>query len=150
VTYLNQITIQIWSFLYNRACRIFFYGTALQNVINYNKYVLLVAITSQSFPHSWLITVFVTRVKRQMTLEELQTAYQSRVPEFIPCFKWDLHCRVFSFPCNILWIIISSVLMRCLCKTSHKDSCAWPCLTWHCQPIKSAEYNQWSLLLRLL
>jgi hypothetical protein len=36
----------------------------------------------------------------------------------------------------------SSVLMRFLCKTSHKDSCAWPCLTWHCQPIKSAEYNQ--------
>jgi hypothetical protein len=41
----------------------------------------------------------------------------------------------------------SSVLMRFLCKTSHKDSCAWPCLTWHCQPIKSAEYNQWSPLL---
>ena len=37
---------------------------------------------------------------------------------------------------------ISSVLMRFLCKTRHKDSCAWPCLTWHCQPIKSAEYNQ--------
>jgi hypothetical protein len=32
--------------------------------------------------------------------------------------------------------------MRFLCKTSHKDSCAWPCLTWHCQPIKSSEYNQ--------
>jgi hypothetical protein len=32
----------------------------------------------------------------------------------------------------------------------HKDSCTWPCLTWHCQPIKSAEYNQWSPLLRLL
>ena len=45
---------------------------------------------------------------------------------------------------------ISSVLMRFLCKTSHKDSCAWPCLTWHYQPIKSAEYNQWSPLLRLL
>ena len=37
---------------------------------------------------------------------------------------------------------ISSVLMRFLCNTSLKDSCAWPCLTWHCQPIKSAEYNQ--------
>ena len=37
---------------------------------------------------------------------------------------------------------ISSVLMHFLCKTRHKDSCAWPCLTWHCQPIKSAEYNQ--------
>jgi len=44
----------------------------------------------------------------------------------------------------------SSVLMRFLCKTSHKDSCAWPCLTWHCQPIIPAEYNQWSPLLRLL
>jgi hypothetical protein len=43
----------------------------------------------------------------------------------------------------------SSALMRFLCKTSHKDSWAWPCLTWHCQPIKSAEYNQWSPLLRV-
>ena len=32
--------------------------------------------------------------------------------------------------------------MRFLCKTSHKDSCAWTCLKWHCQPIKSSEYNQ--------
>jgi hypothetical protein len=31
----------------------------------------------------------------------------------------------------------SSVLIRFLC--SHKDSCAWPCLTWHCQSIKSME-----------
>jgi hypothetical protein len=38
--------------------------------------------------------------------------------------------------------------MHFLCKTSHKDSCAWPCLTWHCHPIKSAEYNQWSPLLK--
>ena len=36
----------------------------------------------------------------------------------------------------------SSVLLGFLCKTSHKDSCAWPCLAWHSQPIKSAEYNQ--------
>ena len=43
---------------------------------------------------------------------------------------------------NIKYIRISSVLMCFLCKTSHKDSCAWPCLTWLCQPIKSAEYNQ--------
>ena len=41
-----------------------------------------------------------------------------------------------------LRFFFSSVLMRFLCKTSHKDSCAGPCLTWHCQPIKSAEYNQ--------
>ena len=40
---------------------------------------------------------------------------------------------------NVIWC--SSVLMRFLCKTSHKDSCAWPCLIWHCQPIKSTEYN---------
>ena len=39
-------------------------------------------------------------------------------------------------------IDISFVLMHFLCKTRHKDSCAWPCLTWHCEPIKSAEYNQ--------
>jgi hypothetical protein len=47
-----------------------------------------------------------------------------------------------SLLCFIYKTICSSVLMRFLCKTSHKDSCAWPCLTWHCRPIKSAEYNQ--------
>ena len=49
-----------------------------------------------------------------------------------------------------VWQILSSVLMRFLCKTSHKDSCTWPCLTWHCQPIKSAVYDQWSPLLWML
>ena len=44
----------------------------------------------------------------------------------------------------------SSVFMRFLCKSSHKDRCAWPCIIWKCQPIKLAEYNQWSPLLRLL
>ena len=44
-------------------------------------------------------------------------------------------------PCYASYIY-SSVLMRFLCKTSHKDSCAWPCLTRHFRPIKSAEYNQ--------
>ena len=56
----------------------------------------------------------------------------------------------FSFICSniaatpVCGVYVFSVLMRFLCKTSHKDSCAWPCLTWHCQTIKSAEYNQWS------
>jgi hypothetical protein len=60
-------------------------------------------------------------------------------------------CFLFKWLPHAIWKKdISSVLMRFLCKTSHKDSCAWPCLTWHCQPIKSAEYNQWSPLLRLL
>jgi hypothetical protein len=125
VTYLNQITIQIWSFLYNRACKKNFYSTALQNIINDNKYVLLVAITSQSFPHSWLITVFVTRVKRRMTLEELQTAYQSRVPEFIPCFKWDCVAGYLVFHaifCGSLFLLLWCVVyVRQAIKTAARD-----------------------------
>jgi hypothetical protein len=58
---------------------------------------------------------------------------------------WQCHVRQGKSTCPYATdrkTNISSVLMRFLCKTRHKDSCAWPCLTWHCQPIKSAEYNQ--------
>ena len=59
----------------------------------------------------------------------------------ISCRQYSV-CVALEIQQNIIKIIYSSVLMRFLCKTSHKDSCAWHCLTWHCQPIKSAEYNQ--------
>ena len=39
-------------------------------VTNDHRYVPLVVITSRSFPHSWLITGFVTRLTRRVPLEE--------------------------------------------------------------------------------
>ena len=56
----------------------------------------------------------------------------------------------FSFICSniaatpVCRVYVSSVLMRFLCKTSHKDSCAWPCHTWHCQPINQID-RVWSM-----
>ena len=100
------------------------YGTALQNitVINDNKFVLPVAITSQFFPHSWLITVFVTRVTRRMTLDELHTAYQSRVPEFIPCFKWYL--RFHAIFCGSSFLPVFFSFGHCIvCPSSIYDFC---------------------------
>jgi hypothetical protein len=63
-------------------------------------------------------------------------------------FVWNCICCIWLL---LFWgpqvektlkIEFSSILMRFLCKTRHKDSCMWPCLTWHCQPFKSAKYNQ--------
>jgi hypothetical protein len=39
-------------------------------VTNYHRYVPLIVNTSRSFPHSWLITGFVTRLKRLVPLVE--------------------------------------------------------------------------------
>jgi hypothetical protein len=58
---------------------------------------------------------------------------------FLPFQLKNKACRFHSF-----------IRMSMSCLLHHKDSCVWPCLTWHWQPIKSAEYNQWSPLLRLL
>jgi hypothetical protein len=47
----------------------------------------------------------------------------------------------FRLSFNLEWgISLSSVLIRFLCKTSHKDSCAWPCLTWQ----NSGKIDIWS------
>jgi hypothetical protein len=47
-------------------------GWPLWNICvkNYHRYVPLVVNTSQSFPHSWLITGFITRVTRRVPLVE--------------------------------------------------------------------------------
>jgi hypothetical protein len=52
-------------------------------VTNDHGYVPLVVNTSRSFPHSWLITGFVTRLTRQMPL----VAYPSGAPEFTAVFS---------------------------------------------------------------
>ena len=55
-------------------------------VTNDHRYVPLVASTSRSFPHSWLITRFVNRVTQWVPLMEQGTAYPSGAPEFTPGF----------------------------------------------------------------
>ena len=63
-------------------------GSSLRNicVTNDDRYILLVANTSRSFPHSWLITGFVTRLTRpvQLVEQELPTLpeYLSSLPVF--------------------------------------------------------------------
>jgi len=45
-----------------------------------------IKMDENEFPHSRLITEFVTRVTRQVPLVELERAYISVEPEFIPGF----------------------------------------------------------------
>ena len=53
---------------------------------NYHRYVPLVVNTSRSFPHSWSITGFVTRLTRQVE-QRVGTAHHSGAPEFTPGFS---------------------------------------------------------------
>jgi hypothetical protein len=55
-------------------------------VTNDHGYILLVVSTSQSFPHSWLITRFVTILTRRVPLVEQELFYPSGVPTFTSDF----------------------------------------------------------------
>jgi hypothetical protein len=35
-----------------------------------------------------------------------RSVYPSGTPEFTPCFHWVSHWSIFSFLCNVLWIIV--------------------------------------------
>jgi hypothetical protein len=67
--------------------------------INDHGYVSFVVITTLSFPHSWIITVFTTRVTTGATSGS-RTAYPSGSHEFIPCFQWSSCCPY----CQITYI----------------------------------------------
>jgi hypothetical protein len=56
-------------------------------VTNDNGYVPLVLSTSRSFPHSWLITGFVTTHNTTGATSGAGTAYSSGASEFTPCFS---------------------------------------------------------------
>jgi hypothetical protein len=56
-------------------------------VTNDNGYVPLVLSTSRSFPHSWLITGFVTTHNTTGATSGAGTAYPSGASEFTPCFS---------------------------------------------------------------
>ena len=76
------------------------FGWPLWNicVTNDHGYVPLVANTTWSFPHSWLITGFVTRLIRRVPLEEQELHTLSGAPEFAPvvCPISFNHCVVCS------------------------------------------------------
>ena len=50
-------------------------------------YVPLVVYTSRSFPHSWLITVFVTRLTRRVSLVEQELPTPPELPSSPPVFS---------------------------------------------------------------
>ena len=79
-------------------------------------YVLLVVNTSWSFPHSWLITGFVTRLTRRVPLAEQELLTLLEHLSLPPVFSG---VRVFSFLCSVcrslfvlfLLAIVLSVLL---------------------------------------
>jgi len=64
-------------------------------VTNDNWCVPLVANVSRSFPHSWFINGFVTRLARRGA----GTAHPSGALEFTPGFYWGSCYPIFSFMC---------------------------------------------------
>jgi len=71
-------------------------------VTNDHGYVPLVVNTSRSFPHSWLITGFVTRLTRRVPLVEQEMLtlpeHLSSLAIFIGFWCWT----IFSFLCSVL------------------------------------------------
>jgi hypothetical protein len=63
--------------------------------------------TSRSFPHSWLITGFVTRFNTTGATSEAGTANPSRAPEFTPDLLWGSCYLIFSFMCMFCWSLFS-------------------------------------------
>ena len=74
--------------------------------IERNSEIAIAAVkqnTSRSFPRSWLITGFVTRLTQPVSLVEQELPYPSGVPEFIPGFNWGSCYSIFSFICMFCW-----------------------------------------------
>jgi len=73
-----------------------------------NTLIVLTDFTSLSFPHSWLITGFVTRLTQTGATSETGTAYPSRAPS-TPVFH-GVHVKpIFSFMwmfCRLLCVLL--------------------------------------------
>ena len=72
------------------------------SVTNDHGYVPFVVITIRSFPHSWLITGFVTRVTRWVSYMEQELFTLSEHLSSPPGFSSGSWCSIFSFPWNAL------------------------------------------------
>ena len=88
----------------------YFYGTVSNITTNDHRYILFLVITIRTFPHSWHINRYVTRLTRLVATSGTGTDYLSRVPEFT--HKWSSCCSTFSFLCSILKIIVRSFVFR--------------------------------------
>jgi hypothetical protein len=72
-------------------------------VTNNHGYVPLVVNTSRSFPRSWLITEFVTRLTRRVSLVEQELL---TLPEHLsspPVFSGGSCYSIFCFICMLCW-----------------------------------------------
>jgi hypothetical protein len=98
---------------------------ATEYVTNDHGYVSFVIITTSSFPHSWLITGFVTKVTRMMPHVEQELlilpGHMNSPPVFsvarssvffvmfcrccLPFFFWSLYCLSFY-----LWLLITPLV----------------------------------------
>ena len=74
-------------------------------VTNEDGYVPLVVKTLRPFPHSIIITGFVTRVTRRMPLGE-QELLPFRITRVHPGFWWGSCHSIFSFMCSVLQIVV--------------------------------------------
>ena len=78
-------------------------------VTNDNGYVPLVINTSRSFPHSWSITGFVTRLTRRVPLVEQEIPTLPEHPSSPPIFSWVRVSRslVLWVFCRLLFVLFS-------------------------------------------
>jgi len=93
---------QIWQILWSLVCWLFLWNIC---VTNDHGYVPLVLNTSRSFPHSWLITGFLTRLTRRVSLveQELLTlpVHLSSPPVLVGFALLDV-----EFYMNVLYIVV--------------------------------------------
>ena len=75
-------------------------------VVGDHGYVPFIVSTSRSFPHSWLITRFVTRVTRRVSLVEHELITLTGVIALNLGLKWCSCCAVFSSLCGVLWVVV--------------------------------------------
>ena len=98
-------------------------------------YVPLVVNTSRSFPHSWLITGFVTRLTRRVPLVEQELLTLSEQPSSAPvfseaCVAWSLVlCVCFVLLYLIFWPLCHLfffdllILITPLVSSNHDKTC---------------------------
>ena len=71
-------------------------------------YVPLVVNTSRSFPHSQLITGFITRLTQQGATNRAGNPYPSGAPDFTPSFQWGSGYSIFiCMFCKLLFVLLS-------------------------------------------
>jgi hypothetical protein len=97
-------------------------------VTNDQGYVPLVVNTSRPFPHSWLITGFVTRLTRRVSHVEQELTTLPGTPEFTPVFSRIrvtrplVLCVCFEDRCLSFVPFLLAIVLSVNLKTSNKSS----------------------------